>query len=180
MRLFLKIFLFIFTMIITVEEAQSSAVINLSQEITACLFQQTESNIVFFICENHYDNSCLKEKKTAIYSEQGRVTERVAAKGGQTIVGEGMKRVSMEAAKRPGSVTLNNMPKFTGTADQITSQMMTYNRQWILQQMRSGRPILDIGLDPMRINPSIFYQMEQNMMKNYLKLHPNAFQIVTP
>lgn len=41
-----------------------------------------------------------------------------------------MKRVSVEAAKRPGSVILNNMPKFTGTTDQVTSQMMTYNRQW--------------------------------------------------
>lgn len=86
-----------------------------------------------------------------------------------------MKRVSMEAAKHPGSVILNNMPKFTGTADQITSQMMTFNRQSILQQMRSGRPILNIGLDPTRGAPSIFYQMEQNMMKNYLKLHPGAF-----
>jgi RHS repeat-associated protein len=102
------------------------------------------------------------------------------AKTGQTIVGEGMKRVSMEAAKRPGSVTLNNMPKFIGTDYQVTSQMMTYNRQWMLQQMRSGRPIIDIGLDLNRANPSIFYQMEQNMMRNYLKLHPNAFQIITP
>lgn len=89
-----------------------------------------------------------------------------------------MKRVSAAAAKNPGSVILNNMPKFTGTTDQVTSQMMTYNRQWILQQMRSRRPILDIGLDATRANPSIFYQMEQNMMKNYLKLHPNAFQII--
>jgi len=106
--------------------------------------------------------------------------EGTTAKGGQTIIGEGMKRVSMEAAKREGSVILNNMPKFTGTADQVTSQMMTYNRQWILQQMRSGRPILDIGLDATRANPSIFYQMEQNMMRNYLKLHPNAFQVIKP
>jgi hypothetical protein len=105
--------------------------------------------------------------------------EAQAAKG-QTIIGEGMKRVSMEATKHEGSVILNNMPKFTGTADQITSQMMTYNRQWILQQMRSGKPILDIGLDATRTNPSIFYQMEQNMMKNYLKIHPNAFQIIKP
>jgi hypothetical protein len=102
------------------------------------------------------------------------------AKTGQTIIGEGMKRVSIEAAKRPGSVILDNMPTFTGTADQITSQMMTYNRQWILQQMRSRRPILDIGLDPNRGVPSIFYQMEQNMVKNYLKLHPNAFQVIKP
>ena len=111
-------------------------------------------------------------------SKMAKPITQVAAKGGQTIVGEGMKRVSMEAAKRPGSVILNNMPKFTGTADQVTSQMMTYNRQWILQQMRSGRPILNIGLDATRTTPSIFYQMEQNMMKNYLQLHPNAFQII--
>lgn len=101
-----------------------------------------------------------------------------AAKGGPTIIGEGMKRVSVEATKHPRSVILNSMPKFTGTADQVTSQMMSYNRQWILQQMRSGRPILDIGRDATRVNPSIFYQMEQNMMKNYLKLHPKAFQVI--
>ncbi|GAA4762835.1 MULTISPECIES: RHS repeat-associated core domain-containing protein [Flavobacterium] len=105
---------------------------------------------------------------------------KLAIKEVPTIVGEGMKRVGMEAAKHPSSVILNNMPKFTGTADQITSQMMTYNRQWLLQQMRSGRPIINIGLDPNRGAPSIFYQMEQNMIKNYLKLHPNAFQIITP
>ncbi|WP_293916363.1 MULTISPECIES: hypothetical protein [unclassified Sphingobacterium] len=102
------------------------------------------------------------------------------AKGGQTVIGEGMKRVINEAAKRDGSVILNNMPNFTGTADQVTSQMMTFNRQWLLQQMRSGRPIIDIGLDPNRGVPSIFYQMEQNMIKNYLKLHSNAFQVIKP
>ena len=100
---------------------------------------------------------------------------KAAAKEGTVIVGEGMKRVSSVAAKNPGSIILNNMPKFSGTADQITSKMMQYNRKWILQQMRSGRPILDIGLDPTRGVPSIFYQMEKNMMKNYLKLHPGAF-----
>jgi hypothetical protein len=110
----------------------------------------------------------------------GAISRMAASKGGQTIIGETMKRVSIEAAKRPGSVTLNNMPSFTGTADQITSQMMAYNRQWILQQMRSGRQILDIGLDVTRTNPSIFYQMEQAMIKNYLKLHPNAFKILIP
>jgi hypothetical protein len=118
---------------------------------------------------------------TAIGSVAGKLAGKFCsstAKGGQAIIGEGMKRVGVEAAKRPGSVILNNMPKFTGTANQVTSQMMTYNRQWILQQMRSGRPILDIGLDATRANPSMFYQMEQNMMRNYLKLHPNAFQII--
>ncbi|MCB9311115.1 MAG: RHS repeat-associated core domain-containing protein [Lewinellaceae bacterium] len=103
----------------------------------------------------------------------------VAVKGA-TVVGEGMARVEAAASKIPGAKILNDMPKFTGTVDQITSQMMTYNRQWILQQMRSGRPILDIGRDLNRANPSIFYQMEQNMMNNYLKLHPNSFQIIKP
>jgi len=101
------------------------------------------------------------------------------ANGGNTIIGEGMKRVTMEAAKRPGSVILDNMPKFTGTPHQIISQRMVFNRQWFLKQMRSGRPILDIGLDG-RANPSIYYPMEQNMIKNYLKLHPDAFQVIKP
>ena len=70
------------------------------------------------------------------------------------------------------------MPDFTGTADQVTSKMMTYNRKWILQQMRSGRPILGIGLDATRADPNKFYKMEKNMMKNYLNLHPNSFQII--
>jgi RHS repeat-associated protein len=108
----------------------------------------------------------------------GQVSALKAAAPTQTIVGEGMKRVSTAAARNPNSVILNNMPKFKGSADQVTSQMMAYNRNWLLQQMKSGRPILDIGLDPTRANPSIFYQMEQNMIKNYLKLHPNAFQII--
>ncbi len=101
-----------------------------------------------------------------------------AARGGQTIVGEGMKRVSTAAMQNPGSTILNNMPKFSGSPHQVTSQMMQYNRKWLLQQMRSGKPIKDIGLDPRRGTPSIFYQMEQNMIRNYLKLHPNAFQII--
>lgn len=91
-----------------------------------------------------------------------------------------MARVEADASKIPGAKILNDIPKVTGTADQVTSQMMTYNRQWILQQMKSGRPILDIGRDLNRANPSIFYQMEQNMMKNCLKLHPNSFQIIKP
>ncbi|MGV8096319.1 MAG: DUF6443 domain-containing protein [Mangrovibacterium sp.] len=103
-----------------------------------------------------------------------------AAKSGTTIIGEGMARVEAAAASRPGSVILNDMPKFTGTADQVTSQMMQYNRQWILNQMRSGRSILDIGLDVNRANPSIFYQMEQNMIKNYQILHPGSLNIIRP
>lgn len=72
------------------------------------------------------------------------------------------------------------MPKYTRTTDQITSQMMTYNRQWILNEMRSGRTILDIGVDTGKTNRSIFYQIEQNMLKNYQILHPNSLNIIKP
>lgn len=102
------------------------------------------------------------------------------AKGKQTIVGEGMKRVRVTAEKNPGSIILDDMPEFSGSRDQVTSQMMEYNRKWLLEQMRSGRPIMDIGVDPTRITPSIFYQMEQRMINNYLKLHPNAFKVIKP
>ena len=49
-----------------------------------------------------------------------------------------------------------------------------------LNYIYAGNQIVDIGLDLNRANPSIFYQMEQNMIRNYLKLHPNAFQIIVP
>jgi RHS repeat-associated protein len=102
------------------------------------------------------------------------------SESGQTIVGEGMSRVEAAAANNPGSVILNDMPAFSGTSEQVTSKMMQYNRQWILDQMRSSRPILDIGLDLNRATPSIFYQMEQNMMKNYQILHPGSLKIIKP
>jgi len=67
-----------------------------------------------------------------------------------------MKRVRIEAAKRPGSVILKDMPKYTGTEDQITIHIMTYNRQWWLEQMRTGRPVLNMGVDGRAI-PNIFF-----------------------
>ncbi len=98
---------------------------------------------------------------------------RVAvANKGITVIGEGMARVEATAAKIPGSVILNDMPAFNGTGYQVTNQMMHYNRQWILEQLRSGNTIIDIGIDINRAQPSIFYQMEQNMIKNYRILHP--------
>lgn len=98
-----------------------------------------------------------------------------AASRGPVIVGETMSRVEATAAKTSGAKILNDMPDFKAmgqNADQVTSSMMQYNRKWILEQMRSGRPIIDIGRDPNRAQPSIFYEMEQRMVKNYQKLHP--------
>lgn len=126
------------------------------------------------------------ENRAGLKSKFGQECENVgtvisnAAKQSKTIIGETMVRVEAAAAKNPGSVILNDMPKFTGSAHQVTSKMMTYNRKWILQQMRSGRPILDIGTDAARKTPSIFYQMEQNMLRNYQKLHPGSLNIIKP
>lgn len=68
--------------VITVGEIKSSIVINISQEVTAFLFQQAESSIVSFVFDNHSENSCLKKGKVITYSEQGKLTESVAAKTG--------------------------------------------------------------------------------------------------
>ncbi len=96
----------------------------------------------------------------------------LAAKG-PVVIGETMARVELAAAKIPGAKILNDMPDFKAmgmSAEQVTSAMMQHNRKWILEQLRSGRQIIDIGLDPNRAIPSIFYQMEKNMLKNLDKL----------
>lgn len=94
---------------------------------------------------------------------------------GPVIVGETMKRVETAAAKYTDAKILNDMPEYwnMGLKDyEVTSKMMEYNRKWILEQFRSGREIIDIGIDANRKMPSVFYEMEQNMIKNYKKLHP--------
>jgi len=117
----------------------------------------------------------------AMGANSGFADSSLAAKG-PVVNGETMARVEQAAAKIPGSKILNDMPDFRsmGNADQVTSSMMQYNRKWILEQMRSGRQIIDIGADANRATPSIFYQMEQNMLKNYQKLHPEFSGTVTP
>jgi hypothetical protein len=102
---------------------------------------------------------------------------------GPVIIGETMSRVEAAATKYPGAKILNDMPDFKAmgmNADQVTSSMMQYNRKWMLEQMRSGRQIIDIGAHANRANPSIFYQMEQNMLRNYQKLHPEFSGAVSP
>jgi hypothetical protein len=102
---------------------------------------------------------------------------------GPAIIGETMLRVEVAATKYPGAKILNDMPDLKAMgmdADQVTSSMMQYNRKWMLEQMRSGRQIIDIGADANRANPSIFYQMEQNMLRNYQKLHPEFSGAVSP
>ena len=114
------------------------------------------------------------------YLSDGTSVEAETASSGVTVIGEGMQRVNNFASTIPGARTLDDMPVFSGTKDQITSQMMQYNRQWILNEFRSGRTLIDIGIDLNRPNPSIFYNMEQSMIKNYQLLHSNSLNILKP
>jgi filamentous hemagglutinin len=100
---------------------------------------------------------------------------------GPVIIGETMVRVEAEARKHVGSKILNDMPDYMalGLQDyEVTGAMMQYNRKWILEQMRSGRTIIDLGSDPNRAVPSIFYQMEKNMLRNYIELHPEFERLI--
>jgi hypothetical protein len=103
--------------------------------------------------------------------------------GGSVIIGETMTRVQAAAASRPGAVILDSMPDFKAlgmNANQVTSAMMQFDRKWTLEQLRSGRQWIDIGRDPNRAIPSIFYPMEATMRQNYLKLHPELSLSSTP
>ena len=70
------------------------------------------------------------------YSDFGRWSIAANTAGrGPVIVGETMSRVTEAARGVPGVKILNDMPTFTGTADQVISSMMQYHRKWILDQM---------------------------------------------
>ncbi len=45
------------------------------------------------------------------------------------MIGKTLKRFLKASVKKQVAKILNSMPEFKGMADQITSQMMTYNRQ---------------------------------------------------
>lgn len=46
---------------------------------------------------------------------------------------------------------------------------MRRNRRWLLGKARAGFEIIDIGIDPDRVNRSVFYAMEKEMLlhRNY-------------
>jgi RHS repeat-associated protein len=107
----------------------------------------------------------------------------VGTRTGPVVVGETMVRVRAASRTLPDSRILDDMPDFAASRlkpHEVTSAMMRFNRDWILRQLRSGRTIVDIGADPNRTVPSIFYEMERNMIKNYGKLHPATEAIPTP
>jgi hypothetical protein len=83
MKLFLKILLFIFTMIfITAGEIKSSTMVTIFQEETSYSFFQ-KPQLGDVILENHNANSCLNGENIVTYSEQIAEVERNVAKGGK-------------------------------------------------------------------------------------------------
>ena len=87
-----------------------------------------------------------------------------------------MTRVEAAAGRVPGGAKiLNDMPEYWNMGlkpHEVTSKMMQYNRKWLLEQIKDGRRIIDIGRDASRAESSVFYQMEQAMTRAYKKLHP--------
>jgi hypothetical protein len=62
-----------------------------------------------------------------------------AANQPPVIIGETMARVEAAAAKIPGAKILNDMPDFKAMGmkpHEVTSAMMQYNRNWILEQLK--------------------------------------------
>ncbi len=104
--------------------------------------------------------------------------------GAETVViGETMRRVQEAARRLPNARILDDMPDFRSRGlrpDRVTSEMMQYNRRWILEQLRSGRKFMDIGRDPNRVEPSIFYGMESNMLRNYTRRHEGRVEVTRP
>ena len=82
MKLFLKILLFIFTMIITIvgEVNSSTMVSNFQKEISYSFHQEPQ------FCTSTFENSCVNGEKVVAYSEQVTSIEANAAKGGQSLV----------------------------------------------------------------------------------------------
>ncbi len=117
-----------------------------------------------------------------LFGEGGYVCLRGGtSRSGPVIIGETISRVEEAAARIPGAVFLDDMPDFIAmgmNADEVTSAMMQYNRKWLLEQLRNGRQIIDIGTDINRAVPSIFYRMENNMIRNYQKLHPEFNNLI--
>jgi len=90
MKLFFKILFFIFTMIIiTVGEVKSSTVITtLREETSYSSFQKSQLGAILF--ESHNANSCLNERNVVTCSKRGVNVEESVAKGGRTLVTEGL------------------------------------------------------------------------------------------
>lgn len=109
--------------------------------------------------------------------------DEVAAKTtgqGPVIIGQTMARVEEVAAKIPGSKIHDDMPDFASlgmSPQQVISSMMQHNRKWLLEQLRSGREIIDIGADVNKISSSMFYQMEKRMIDAYRKIHPEKISV---
>jgi len=90
------------------------------------------------------------------------------------VIGENMERVMQYAGQR--YLTIKNFvpdEAFQAAFTEGLEAALALNRQWIIQMMRQGRMIIDIGPEfaarraghPYR--PSVFYELERRLLKGY-------------
>lgn len=109
------------------------------------------------------------------FSAGGKFINKGMKFGGKSVVvGETMTRVDKAARKfNAGTLEMpdwiNRMPR----GDAKTAAMMDYNQKWLQDHMDKGTDIIDIGRDAKRADPSAFYDMEQEMLKNYKNMNPD-------
>ena len=90
------------------------------------------------------------------------------------VIGENMNRVTQYAGER--YLTIKNFvpdEAFQAAFAKGLEAALALNRQWIVQMMRQGRLIIDIGPEfPARraghpYRPSVFYELERRLLKGY-------------
>ncbi len=87
------------------------------------------------------------------------------------VIGENMTRVQAYASKI-GAQTIKMPEHILKMPDGYRkwNAMMQYNREWLFQHLKSGSKVVDIGIDinrPLQYGRSLYYQMEQNVIKYY-------------
>ena len=94
-----------------------------------------------------------------------RLAPRFARPQGPVVIGEGMQDRVIPFAET------NGYDWYRGARSMTDSEYMTHNQGWIRSQQALGRPIIDVGADPRRINypnpTSRYYAMELREVSDY-------------
>ncbi len=130
MKLFFKILLLIFTMIITtVGEVHSSTMVNINilKKDISCFFLQ-ELQFTTVTSENHFGNPCLDEENAITYRDWVVSLNRDAKGGGRVFWsgGDNAMNVAMNYAKSTGGTTL----EMTRAGQNLQNLITTRNIPW--------------------------------------------------
>lgn len=91
------------------------------------------------------------------------------------VIGEGMRDIKTVAKQlqvegvnaKWYSAWGKNFPKDRIMTDVELAAAKARNARWIKSKMKAGYDIYDIGIDPLRIERSPFYQLEKDILQNY-------------